>query len=147
MPLPSDSNTQILRHLGSSIRAARRRRALTRAQLAELIDVHPRIIEKIEAGELNPKSTTLLRFRMILEYLSDRKPGWGAVKGADDGRLRDNLSREQRSTIGRRGGRSVSQNREHMAALGRKGGQAVHLKNPGWMAEIGRRGGKARRKR
>jgi len=35
-------------------------------KLAEAIDVHPRIVQKIEAGDVNPKSTTLLRIQAAL---------------------------------------------------------------------------------
>lgn len=59
-----------------------------------------------------------------------------------DGRLKDNLSPEQRSEIGRKGGAAVSSNREHMSAIGRRGGQKVSS-NREHMASIGRKGGRA----
>jgi ribosome-binding protein aMBF1 (putative translation factor) len=56
----------MLRRLGASIQAQRRARGLTQEKLAEIIDVHSRIVQKIEAGELNPKSTTLIRVQQAL---------------------------------------------------------------------------------
>lgn len=41
---------------------------------------------------------------------------------SDDGRKQDNLSREQRSEIGKKGGEAVSEDREHMRDIGSKGG-------------------------
>jgi uncharacterized protein len=60
----------------------------------------------------------------------------------EDGRRRDNLSAEQRSAIGRKGGEAVSRNREHMAQIGRKGGVAVS-RDREHMASIGQKGGRS----
>ena len=60
----------------------------------------------------------------------------------EDGRRRDNLTPEQRSAIGRKGGEAVSRNREHMAAIGRKGGEAVS-RDREHMAAIGQKGGRS----
>ena len=60
----------------------------------------------------------------------------------EDGRRRDNLTPEQRSAIGRKGGEAVSRNREHMADIGRKGGEAVS-KDREHMANIGQKGGRS----
>ncbi|HEY9153493.1 MAG TPA: hypothetical protein VIM69_00085 [Opitutaceae bacterium] len=59
-----------------------------------------------------------------------------------DGRRRDNLTAEQRSAIGRKGGEAVSRNREHMAEIGRKGGVAVS-RDREHMANIGQKGGRS----
>jgi len=59
-------DVSLLAQLGSNIQRERRARGITQERLAELIDVHPRIVQKIEAGELNPKSTTLIRIRAAL---------------------------------------------------------------------------------
>lgn len=59
-----------------------------------------------------------------------------------DGRRRDNLTPEQRSAIGRKGGEAVSRNREHMAEIGRKGGVAVS-RDREHMANIGQKGGRS----
>ncbi|MFA6287457.1 MAG: helix-turn-helix transcriptional regulator [Opitutaceae bacterium] len=56
----------MLRRLGASIQAQRRICGITQERFAETIDVHPRIVQKIEAGELNPKSTTLIRIQSAL---------------------------------------------------------------------------------
>ena len=40
--------------------------AITQEKLAEIVDLHPRIVQKIEAGELNPKSTTLIRIQAAI---------------------------------------------------------------------------------
>jgi general stress protein YciG len=71
-----------------------------------------------------------------------KSSGQGAVRSREDGRLHDNLSPEQRSEIGRRGGQAVSRNREHMAQIGRKGGLAVSS-NREHMAQIGQKGGRS----
>jgi uncharacterized protein len=60
----------------------------------------------------------------------------------EDGRRRDNLTPEQRSAIGRKGGEAVSRNREHMAQIGRKGGEAVS-RDREHMASIGQKGGRS----
>ncbi len=60
----------------------------------------------------------------------------------EDGRRKDNLTPEQRSAIGRKGGEAVSRNREHMAAIGRKGGEAVS-RDREHMATIGQKGGRS----
>ena len=53
----------ILQKLGKNIQKARVGAALTQERLAEVVDLHPRIVQKIEAGEVNPKSTTLIRIQ------------------------------------------------------------------------------------
>jgi transcriptional regulator with XRE-family HTH domain len=60
------SDYTLLSRLGANIQAARKESGLTQERLAELIDVHPRIVQKIEAGDLNPKSTTLMRIQIAL---------------------------------------------------------------------------------
>ena len=68
MPPPRrKGDNAILRRLGESIQAQRKARGITQETLAEVIDVHSRIVQKIEAGELNPKSTTLIRIQEALD--------------------------------------------------------------------------------
>ena len=43
-----------------------------------------------------------------------------------DRRHQDNLTADQRSMIGSKGGLAVSQNRHHMSEIGRKGGKNSH---------------------
>jgi transcriptional regulator with XRE-family HTH domain len=50
-----------LRALGEKVRRARKIKGLTQEKLAELIDVHPRMIQKIEAGQTNIVVTTAMR--------------------------------------------------------------------------------------
>lgn len=58
-----------------------------------------------------------------------------------DDRCRDNLTPEQRSAIGRMGGKSIARNSAYMAEIGRKGGVAVS-KDREHMAQIGQKGGR-----
>lgn len=64
------------------------------------------------------------------------------AESSDDQRLQDNLTPEQRSQIGRKGGEAVSQDREHMSEIGRKGGESVSQDRE-HMAEIGKKGGES----
>lgn len=59
-----------------------------------------------------------------------------------DGRRRNNLTAEQRSAIGRKGGKATAHDSAHMAEIGRKGGLVVSA-DRAFMREIGRKGGKA----
>jgi uncharacterized protein len=68
--------------------------------------------------------------------------GADTAQNRQDGRRRDNLTPEQRSAIGRKGGEAVSRNREHMAEIGRKGGVAVS-RDREHMASIGQKGGRS----
>lgn len=73
MPPPRrEGDSKLLSNLGSNVQAERKRSRLTQERLAELIDVHPRIIQKIEAGDLNPKSTTLVRIQWALNVPWER---------------------------------------------------------------------------
>jgi len=49
------------------VRQLRQRRQYTQEQLAELIDVHPRMIQKIEFGQTNILATTAMRLHAALE--------------------------------------------------------------------------------
>lgn len=67
MPPPRrEGDLKILSRLGANIQAQRKAAGVTQERLAEVIDVHPRIVQKIEAGDLNPKSTTLIRIQRAL---------------------------------------------------------------------------------
>lgn len=65
-PPRREADAKLLTTLGSNIRAARRSCGVTQERLAELVDLHPRIVQKIEAGENNPKTTTLIRIQAAL---------------------------------------------------------------------------------
>ena len=47
--------------LGRNVQHLRKAKGLTQETLAELIDVHPRMIQKLEAGETNILATTAIR--------------------------------------------------------------------------------------
>lgn len=67
MPPPRRKNDLgILSRFGTNLQRERRAREITQERFAELIDVHPRIVQKIEAGDLNPKTTTLVRIQAVL---------------------------------------------------------------------------------
>jgi transcriptional regulator with XRE-family HTH domain len=55
-----------LKLVGDNLRTARKAAGLTQEQLAELADLAPRTIQKIEAGRLNILITTLRRIRKVL---------------------------------------------------------------------------------
>lgn len=56
----------MLARLGANIERARIAGGFTQEKLAELADLHPRVVQKIEAGETNLKSTTLFRLQSAL---------------------------------------------------------------------------------
>ena len=52
--------------LGANIRRERMRHRMTQEQLAELVELNIRTVQKIEAGETNILATTLIRFQRAL---------------------------------------------------------------------------------
>jgi len=52
--------------LGANVRRERIARGLTQEKLAELVEINPRTIQKIEAGKLNILVTTVLRLQKAL---------------------------------------------------------------------------------
>ncbi len=56
-----------LKTLGANIRRERMRQGITQEHLAELVELHIRTVQKIEAGETNVLTTTLLRFKRALK--------------------------------------------------------------------------------
>jgi transcriptional regulator with XRE-family HTH domain len=56
----------MLARLGSNLERERRARGLTQEKLAEAVDLHSRVVQKIEAGETNLKATTLFRIQAAL---------------------------------------------------------------------------------
>ena len=56
----------MLTRLGVNVERERKARGLTQEKLAELVDLHPRVIQKIESGETNLKATTLFRIHAVL---------------------------------------------------------------------------------
>lgn len=57
----------LLARLGENVRRLRQHRGFTQEQLAELVDVHPRMIQKIEFGQTNILATTAMRLHAALE--------------------------------------------------------------------------------
>jgi transcriptional regulator with XRE-family HTH domain len=62
----------MLARLGSNVERERKARGLTQERLAEVVDLHPRVVQKIEAGETNIKATTLFRLQAALGAPWDR---------------------------------------------------------------------------
>lgn len=56
----------LLTKLGENVRRLRQRRGYTQEQLAELVDVHPRMIQQIEYGQTNILATTAMRLHAAL---------------------------------------------------------------------------------
>ncbi|MBK1877254.1 helix-turn-helix transcriptional regulator [Pelagicoccus mobilis] len=52
-----------MKKLGANIRAARSNRGMTQEGLAELAELNARTVQKIEAGETNILTSTLVRIR------------------------------------------------------------------------------------
>lgn len=59
-------NDHWLRAVGANLRAQRKAVKLTQERLAELCDLSPRTIQKIEAGKLNILITTIRRMRAAI---------------------------------------------------------------------------------
>ena len=55
-----------LQTFGDNLRRERMARGLTQERLAELADLNPRTVQKIEAGDITILVTTLLRVRTAL---------------------------------------------------------------------------------
>lgn len=75
----------ILARLGENIQAARKAHGFTQERLAELIDLHPRVVQKIEAGEINPQWTTLIRIQAAMRCTWDSLVEGGRVRRAGEG--------------------------------------------------------------
>ncbi len=56
-----------LQTFGDNLRRERMARGLTQERLAELADLNPRTVQKIEAGDITILVTTLLRLRAALK--------------------------------------------------------------------------------
>lgn len=65
MPLIGAKSAQ-LKSLGANIRRERNAKGLTQEQVAEKIEISLRNMQRIEAGEINPLATTLIRLRKAL---------------------------------------------------------------------------------
>jgi transcriptional regulator with XRE-family HTH domain len=65
MPLSAEQRRQI-KAFGTNVRRERTRKNLTQERLAEMADLYPRTVQKIEAGKLNILLTTMLRIQKAL---------------------------------------------------------------------------------
>jgi transcriptional regulator with XRE-family HTH domain len=55
-----------LKAFGANIRRERVHQDITQERLAEMVGLHPRTIQKIEAGKVNILYTTVIRFQRAL---------------------------------------------------------------------------------
>ena len=68
MPRPSNAPFDAaLARLGKNVQMARKKAGFTQESFAEHLDLHPRTIQKIEQGEVNMPTTTLIRIRGALK--------------------------------------------------------------------------------
>ena len=74
MPAAKRSESD-LHQFGANVRRERLRRQLTQERLAEQVDLNPRTIQKIEAGQLNVVLTTVWRLQRALRCPWDRLLG------------------------------------------------------------------------
>jgi len=66
-PTNRQSLQALLVRLGENLRRERRLKGYTQEQLAELVDLHPRVVQKIEAGKTNILVTTAIRIQAVLD--------------------------------------------------------------------------------
>ena len=66
MDLSSYKQAAQLKRFGANVRRERTARRLTQEKLAELVDLNPRTVQKIEAGQVNILLTTVLRIQRSL---------------------------------------------------------------------------------
>ena len=74
VPLTRVQSSQ-LKDLGDNIRRERVRQGLTQERLAELVALHPRTVQKIEAGRVDILYTTFVRFQRALRCSWDSLSG------------------------------------------------------------------------
>ena len=75
-PVPTHSaEARFIRTLGANLRRERTTRRQTQERLAELADLNPRTVQKIEAGDITILVTTLQRLRAALGCDSKRLLG------------------------------------------------------------------------
>lgn len=70
-PLSDPETAAWLAQLGGRIREVRRSKKMTQEQLAELADISPRTLQKLEAGQFSCLVSTLRRIRKGLGCLYD----------------------------------------------------------------------------
>jgi transcriptional regulator with XRE-family HTH domain len=67
----STTKSQWLQSIGENVRRQRRSAGLTQEKLAEMADLAPRTIQKIEAGQLDILATTIKRLQKALRCRYD----------------------------------------------------------------------------
>jgi transcriptional regulator with XRE-family HTH domain len=67
MPSRKTESCPHRKRLGENVAALRTRRKLTQEELAEKVDVSPRYVQSVEAGEYFPSLPTLVRLRVVLK--------------------------------------------------------------------------------
>ena len=65
MPISREKEAQ-LKEFGANVRRERNTKAMTQERLAELADLNPRTVQKIEAGKIDILLTTVLRIQKAL---------------------------------------------------------------------------------
>jgi transcriptional regulator with XRE-family HTH domain len=64
--MPTPSELAALKKFGASVRRERTAIKMTQETLAELAELHPRVLQKIEAGTTNVLITTAQRIHKVL---------------------------------------------------------------------------------
>lgn len=67
--------------IGSAVREARWRAALTQAQVAESVGLHPLAYRRLERGRLLPSVKTLIQLTAVLKTSADVLLGLGTTPG------------------------------------------------------------------
>ena len=65
MPLSTGEHANLVA-FGKNLRDIRKARELSQEKLAEMADLHPRALQKIEAGDVNVTLSTILRLQKVL---------------------------------------------------------------------------------
>lgn len=72
----------MLARLGANLERERKALGFTQERLAELTDLHPRVVQKIEAGETGMRVPTLIRLQVALGCSWERLMAGVAARGA-----------------------------------------------------------------
>jgi transcriptional regulator with XRE-family HTH domain len=65
VPLSASEHTNLVA-FGKNLRDIRKAKELSQEKLAEMADLHPRALQKIEAGDVNVTLSTILRLQKAL---------------------------------------------------------------------------------
>jgi transcriptional regulator with XRE-family HTH domain len=65
VPLSAGEHTNLV-VFGKNLRDIRKAKELSQEKLAEMADLHPRALQKIEAGDVNVTLSTILRLQTAL---------------------------------------------------------------------------------